>query len=147
MYRKTMFAAGLLIVAVGCGGGDGKQRLAPLTGTVTYHGKPVVGAHMTFIPDDTTLRPAIATTDANGRYVMETYEPKDGAAVGKGKLGISLRGPAKKFPPGAGEAVLEMLADVGDPLIPIKYFNPDTSGLHFDVKPRTNNVYDIELTD
>ena len=146
MSRKLALGVALAVAAAGCGG-DGKQRLAPLTGTVTYKGKPVVGASMTFIPDDTTLRPAIALTDADGRYVMETYEPKDGAAVGSGRIAISLRGPSKKVKPGMGDAALEQLAEAGDPLVPIRYFDPDKSGLRYDVKDRTDNRYDIVLTD
>jgi len=135
-----------LVPLAGCGR-DYKQQLAPLTGTVTYKGKPVVGAFMTFLPPDTALRPAIARTDASGNYVMETYEPRDGASVGSGLLAISLRGPSKKIKPGMGEAALEQLADAGDPSIPIKYFSHEKSGLKFDVKARTNNRYDIELVD
>jgi hypothetical protein len=144
--RNLTLAVVLAAAAGGCTG-DGKQPLAPLTGTVTYKGKPVVGASMTFIPDDTAMRPAIALTDASGRYVMETYEPRDGAAVGSGRLAISLRGPSKKIKPGMGDAALEQLAEAGDPLVPLRYFDPDKSGLRFDVKAKTGNRYDIELTD
>jgi len=135
-----------LMGAIGCGS-SGKQPLAPLTGTVTYKGQPVVGASMTFIPENKSYRPAIAITDKQGRYRMETYEPGDGAGVGLGKISLSLRGPAKKIPPGVGDAVLEQMADVGDPLIPLKYFKPETSGLEYEVKPNTRNVFDITLLD
>jgi hypothetical protein len=146
MCRNLTVAVLLVVAASGCSG-DGKQQLAPLTGTVTYKGKPVVGASMTFIPEDTKLRPAIATTDSAGLYVMETYEPQDGAGVGTGRLAISLRGPSKKIKAGMGEAVLEQLSEAGDPLIPPRYFDPDKSGLRFDVKAKTDNRYDITLTD
>jgi hypothetical protein len=146
VFRERLLLPFALLLAVGCSN-SGKQPLAPLTGTVTYQGKPVVGASMTFIPDNKAFRPAIALTDKEGRYRMETYEPGDGAGVGKGVISISLRGPAKSIPAGVGDAVLEQLSDVGDPLIPIKYFKPETSGLEFEVKPNTRNVFDITLTD
>lgn len=145
-------AAGLFVLAAGlvwgCGG-DGKQPLAPLVGTVHYKGQPVVGAHLSFLPDDKTLRPAVAKTDEQGRFRFETYEPRDGAAVGPGKIAISLRGPNKplKSVPGLGEAALEHLSEVGDPLIPLKYFDPEKSGITVEVKRGRENRLDIVLTD
>jgi hypothetical protein len=137
-------AAGLVVC--GCGG-DGKIPLAPVVGTVTYKGKPVAGAAISFIPETPGVRAGVGRTDKDGRYVIETYEPADGGPVGRCKVAISLRGPPKRLKPGLGEAAAEELLESGDPLIPTRYFDPDKSGLAYEIVKGRTNTFDIVLTD
>jgi hypothetical protein len=83
----------LLIALQGCGG----RTYAPVSGTVTLDGKPVVKAVVTFIPlpkpgSRDAGDSASGTTNEKGEYTLKTYTPqgwKDGAQVGKHKVSIS----------------------------------------------------------
>ncbi|HVK07427.1 MAG TPA: hypothetical protein VM597_01490 [Gemmataceae bacterium] len=143
----ALLAAALaVVVAAGCGD-DGKLPRAPVSGRVTYKGKPVVGAAVSFLPDTVGWRAGVGKTDEQGRYLLGTYDPDDGAPVGKCRVALSLRGPGKPLKPGLGAAAAEELMEMGDPLIPIRYFDPDKSGLTFTVEKGKDNVYDIDLRD
>jgi hypothetical protein len=143
---ELLAAAVLSLVAAGCGG-DGKLPRAPVSGRVTYNGKPVAGAAVSFLPETPGWRAGVGKTDDQGRYVLGTYDPDDGAPVGPCKVALSLRGPSKPLKPGLGAAAAEELMEMGPPLIPIRYFDPDKSGLVFTVEKGTDNVFDIDLKD
>lgn len=130
----------------GCGG-DGKVQRAKVSGTITYKGKPLVGANISFLPEKNGLPSGIGKTDANGKFVLGSYDPDDGAPVGRCKVAVSLRGPPKKLPKGMGEAFADQISDSGDPLIPLKYFSPESSGFSEEVVAGKNNVFTFELKD
>jgi hypothetical protein len=147
MMCSRWFAAGLFLLAaviVGCGGSDG---LAPVDGVVTYRDKPVPNATVVFMPDAPGTLPASGITDANGRYELMTTAPGDGAHVGKYRVTITARGPDKPLPanqlttglPGSNVAP-------GDPLIPVRYFVPENSGLTADVQSGGSSI-DFALTE
>jgi hypothetical protein len=131
-------AAGL----VGCGRGGG---LAPVSGTVTYRGQPVPGASVAFIPETVGALPASGLTDNTGRYELMTTVPGDGVPPGKYLVAITARGPDKPLPPGEASVVVGD-AVPGDPLIPERYFQPDTSGLTAEV-PAGGTTADFTLTE
>ena len=136
---------GLLLTVLVMGCGSSGVPIAKARGTVTFQGKPVIGAAVAFIPDNPGVVAALATTDANGVYDLATYDKKDGAPVGPCQVAISLRGPSPPLPPGLGEAAAETMKLPGRPLIPLKYFDPKTSQLKVEVKAGTNNVFDFDL--
>jgi hypothetical protein len=133
----------LSLLTVGCGGGS---TTAAVSGRVTYKGKPVPKANVSFVPAEGTGRAASGFTDDGGRYTLGTLSTSDGAAPGKYRVGVIARGPDR--PPKPGETGSGMPGEMmpGDPVIPVKYFTPDTSGLTFEVK-RGSNRYDIDLKD
>jgi hypothetical protein len=148
MYRNSGFMAAAFlvaaaVVAAGCGGG---AKTAPTSGRITYKGKPVAKAHVSFTPVEGDRRAATGLTDDDGRYTLETFAPGDGALVGHYRVSIIARGPDR--PPRPGEMGSGMPGEMmpGDPVIPTKYFAPDSSGLTFEVKPGKNQA-DFELTD
>jgi hypothetical protein len=65
---------------------------------------------------------------------------------GKYRVHIIARGPER--PPKSGEVVTGMPGEMmpGAPLIPQKYFAPDSSGLTFEVK-RGGNTANFDLAD
>ena len=148
MYSRliTLLAfLALLLPLAGCG--PKRPPLAKVEGTVTYKGKPVVGAAIAFLPEQQGLMSGRGKTDDKGHYVLETYDPGDGAIVGKHQVVLSLRGPSKPLRPDLGEAAAEVLKEMGPPLIPKKYFAPETSGLTREVVEGKKNVFDFELKD
>jgi hypothetical protein len=145
MIRSICFIAiccSLGAFVVGCGA---SSTAAPVSGTITYKGKPVANAHVTFAPEDGT-RPAEGQTDADGRFMLGTIAAGDGAKIGPHRVSVIARGPDR--PPKPGEVGSGMPGDrmPGNPTIPTKYFAPDTSGLTYEVK-RGRNTADFELKD
>jgi len=141
--------AALVLVAlahVGCGGQKGVP-VAKVRGTITYRGQPVAKASISFIPEQAGTVPALAVTDETGSYTLGTYAAKDGAPVGPCRVAISLTGPSPPLPPhlAAAEAAAETLRMPGKPLIPQKYFSPDTSGLRVEVLSGKDNVFNFDL--
>ena len=67
-----------LSIVVGCG--DGRPARIPVSGTVTYRGKPLDGANVTFVPKGS--RPASGQTDAQGRFTLQTFSSGDGVVAG-----------------------------------------------------------------
>jgi hypothetical protein len=121
----------LATVAAGCGRKDGR---VPVRGTVTYRGQPLPNALVVFMPETPGVLPSSGLTDRNGRYQLMTTVPGDGAAVGKHRVTITARKPDKELKGGA-RSVTGSATEPGAPLIPTKYFMPDTSGLTAEVKP------------
>ena len=80
-------SATFLVAMTGCGNGN----LAPVSGTVTYDGKPVPGLRVVFSPetigDDYAVGPySKGVTDENGRFTLATRHKDEGAFIGKHKL-------------------------------------------------------------
>src|SRR5437016_2684281 len=139
---------GLLVVGgLGCGGNPNRPPLAKVNGSLTYKGKPLAKANISFLPETKGIVSGLGVTDENGHYALSTYESNDGAPVGKHRVAISLRGPPEKVKPNMGDAYYEEMEGVGKPLIPQKYFDPAKSGLTADVQAGKTNVFDFELND
>ena len=92
----------VLAAAAGCGG---DQKLAPVTGTLTYKGKPVTNAYLRFRPE--FGRPSWGQTDELGHFKLNYDRDQDGAVVGKHKVWLEPRptaADAAAVMPGAGLA-------------------------------------------
>lgn len=84
--RGTLVAAGLAIMALGCGGTSGPP-LQPVTGTLTIDGKPVSNVQVSFMPTDPTGPVASGTCDASGRYELYSGQAnRKGAVAGSYKI-------------------------------------------------------------
>lgn len=90
----TFFVLGLAVTMLGCGG-NGRPRLAKVSGAVHLDGKPVEGVQvaMVFVTDAKAKyqRPSFAITDAQGKFTPQTYGKDDGLPVGKYKVGVQKR--------------------------------------------------------
>lgn len=140
-----LFLAGSLGLA-GCGGGE--PGLAGVQGRVTYKGQPVTQGEIYFTPDQPGTRAAQSPLDSDGRYQLGTFAPKDGAYAGSHKVSIISRGPDKPIPAKkAGSMLPEDMQGTGDPLIPRKYFSPESSKLSAEVAAGKSNTFDFELID
>lgn len=130
----------LAVVATGCGGSAG-PKLAETVGVVTYKGKPLPAAAIVLIPANGPA--SYGSTDANGAFTLSTTG-NPGAMVGPAQVAIT-----------AYQQLAEMKSEekltaadlkiMNTSLIPIKYGNPDTSGLKADVKPDTKNEFKFDL--
>lgn len=119
---------------------------APVTGTVTHKGKPIANANISFSPVEGTGRAATGITDNSGHFALGTFGTNDGALPGSYRVGIIARGPERAPRPGEVNSGMPGEMMPGDPIIPAKYFAPDTSGLTFEVK-RGKNSADFDIKD
>lgn len=141
---RSIFVAACLS-SLGCGGGDTPLRhvegLVPVTGTVTYNGKPLDGGTISFIPEDTDVKKQLvvnnprADIDSEGNYELSWSTEQVGALPGKYKVVVFLV-----------EGVTTETTEAKS-LIPAQYNNPATSGFKAVVKEDGDNVFDFALTD
>jgi len=114
---KCLACAAVCLLILGCESQDkNRPKTVPVSGTITYQGKPVDGAHISLTPVAPDGRSAYADTDANGQFKLATLEPGDGAMPGDYKVAIHKRVEGKD-------------------LLPAQYGNADTSGLTLTVPP------------
>jgi len=74
----------LTVVLLGCG----SSRTSPVEGEILLDGKPLAGASVQFVPQGKG-NDATGETDKNGRFVMSTFQPRDGVLPGSYKVVVS----------------------------------------------------------
>lgn len=127
-----------LLPLPGCGGSPDVDvpDTAAASGVVLYQGKAVNEADVTFHPQGEG-HPGVGRTDAEGRFVLTTYDAEDGAVVGTHAVTIRLM-------PTGGLPGMEAKS-TGAAAIPQKYADPSTSPLTAEVKPDEDNEFKFEL--
>jgi len=142
----------------GCGHSvrTGDHPVFPVEGVVTYKGKPVEGADVTFFNAEANLS-SFGRTDNAGKFRMTTYSSNDGAVAGKQIVTISkmvVASPAQPMPetsstayvpPGMGAPSIPVTPQSAE--IPIKYASQETSGLVAVIQESGPNEIRLELTD
>lgn len=119
----------------GCSGGD--RELIDVQGKITFQGKPVVGAVLSFVPSDVgmgvTQRPATAITDSEGVYRLKAYRDEFG------------------MPPGTYRvSVLCYEGSMADPesvryLVPQEYSKAETSGLVAEIPQHRSRPFELNF--
>jgi hypothetical protein len=126
----------LLAGAIGCG----PPLMGPVSGRVTFKGKPVPMAVVCFQPRSRQI--GVGVTDNDGRYRLSSKKPLDGAYGGRHAVSVypwqlavgqEPLDPAYTPPP----------EDRTD--IPSKYRTPHTSPLSADVVAGRENTIDLDL--
>ncbi|MEA1950518.1 MAG: carboxypeptidase-like regulatory domain-containing protein [Planctomycetota bacterium] len=84
-YRMLPVCLGIVLFAAGCG--PSRPKTVPVTGVVTLDGKAVGGASVMLTPNGDG-RPAMGMTDKEGKFSLKTFEPGDGAILGKHQLTV-----------------------------------------------------------
>jgi hypothetical protein len=77
----------LLILALAGCGAPGPVATHPVSGSVSYEGKPAAGVKVFLVPTSAPVPPEIpqnpyGVTDDSGRFKLTTYKDGDGAAEG-----------------------------------------------------------------
>lgn len=85
---RWVVAVALAAVLAGC---FSRSRPAtyPVSGTVTWKGRPVEGARVVFVPQDPGGQAAAGITDAQGRYRLTTFVEGDGALEGEYRVKVT----------------------------------------------------------
>ena len=137
-----------MLFFVGCGGGYGTSDVVatvPVSGTLTYQGKPLEHYQVVFMPVEGTAVPT-GVSDASGNFKVGTNDSGDGAPAGKYRLAVSFVGPQKE-----GAAGTEQIVDDPSKLpkpkirIPAKYNDPATSGLEQEIPAKGITDLKVEL--
>ena len=135
MYLKHCVVLGTCLLVLACMGcGPGGPAIESVEGTVTLDGEPLPNASVVFVPE--SGRPAGATTDSQGHYVLTFSEGRKGAMLGKHKVRISTARDPSETPD--GEPI-----PASPETIPMKY-NAQTE-LEFTVEAGKKNTADFEL--
>ena len=125
---RPWIVLGLLVsLLAGCD----KNPLAEVRGMVYYEGQPLPQGRIGFYPDEG--RPAYGEI-VEGKFQLTTIEAGDGALVGEHRVSIHSDAPTE-----------DPFADA-ESLIPLRYRDPDTSGLTAEVVPGPNLDLRFELT-
>lgn len=155
--RNVLWIAIVAAAVAGCGGSDartGSEPVYPVSGVITYKGKPVTGADVTFFNAEKNRSAFGKTDDKTGEYKLTTFSSNDGAVAGEHKVAVlkyeqpSATTPAANtesqayVPPAMGEST-EPKAAKSD--LPEKYGNQETSGLTATVKAEGANVVNLDL--
>ena len=87
----------VLLIALCCGCSGSEFTFAPVSGTVTLDGEPLVGADLVFAPlqsgDSINVGPAsIGKTDEAGKYQLTSIRGNEGAIVTKHRVSIAIKG-------------------------------------------------------
>lgn len=140
-------AFGLVAAIAGCGRTGPVADIAdtvPVSGTLTWQGKPLAGFRVTLIPV-AGIRASVGTSDDAGRFVLGTNDAADGAEAGQHKVAVvwSDYGSADD---GLGDVVDDPRKLPRPPMeIPAKYSNPETSGIVVDIPAGGTDSLQIDL--
>lgn len=128
-----------LVSSVGCQAKKPWEIAIPTSGTVTFDGKPISGAEVTFVPVGTdvpnSVRPS-ATTKADGTFKLTTHAQDDGAPVGEYQVSILWH---PLVDTGSGPSR-------GGNKLPERYSRPETSKITATVKPEGGAIPPFSLT-
>lgn len=137
LCQSTMAVVASLVslAAAGCR----KPDIVPVSGTVTFEGRPVPQAILQFLPESRPM--ASGGTNADGRYSLSTKRPGDGGYLGRHKVMIV------PWSPGDGDDPAEAAAARTRPRPDIpKRYRSATTPLSVEVTAKGPNVFDFELS-
>jgi hypothetical protein len=149
MLMNRCFWLTVLLCTLGCGG---RPATVPVQGVVRLDGQPLKRAAVQFVPEDSG-RDATATTDQDGRFVLSTFEPRDGAMPGNYKVVVTPVAPAQDPPKAmtADEAMAAAAAEAergpakpAHPGFPEQYTRADQTPLKQTVPATGDVVIDLK---
>jgi hypothetical protein len=86
----TLIAAFGAVIMTSCSTDDGMGKRFPVSGTVTYNGKPLENGKISFVSEDPKGIGASGSIE-NGSYSLSTGGGNDGARAGKYKVTITAK--------------------------------------------------------
>jgi hypothetical protein len=145
VIARGSMAIVLVQLLSGCSAGSKPYQTAPVAGLITLDGKPLAGAHVTFmpVPEAQSGRQsgpeASGDTADNGRYSLKTAFGDAGASVGKNRVMITTR--KTELDPTNPDRSKEVAKEQ----VPGKYFT-DQSPIYCDVSAGGTTAADFKLT-
>lgn len=132
-------SAAVLPVLSGCSGGKAAwEKTNPASGVITYKGKPIVDAELSFFPEDKTfpdtVRPKAKSTEG-GKFTVWTYAQGDGAPEGSYKVTVV-----------HNEVAVSKDTIVAKPNdLPVKYSKLDSTDIVVKIASGQNEIPSIDL--
>ncbi|WP_196782267.1 hypothetical protein [Bremerella volcania] len=140
-FSFLFLASASLMLCSGCFGEKGLET-APVTGVVTYNGKPLPYGRVSFRPQAGS--PATGEIQSDGSFSLSTYGNGDGAIVGKHQIAVT----ATEADAGTmAETAANTEMAVPKSMIPKKYTSFSTSELTAEVVSNGDNQFTLELKD
>jgi major membrane immunogen (membrane-anchored lipoprotein) len=157
-FRPMLVLPALLAMA-SCGSDDGLGKRYPVSGTVTYNGKPLEKGIISFVSEDLKQNIGASGQITDGSYTLSTGGNEDGAQAGKYKVTItakedylskaradfqkeSKQTESTYIPP----QFIAKAEATAKSLIPTGYGDPGTTTLTAEVKEKPNTI-DFKLSD
>ncbi|MFH1301831.1 MAG: hypothetical protein ABIK07_12290 [Planctomycetota bacterium] len=147
--RSLLF---ILLTAIGCTACSGttedkwtkdRPKTYPVTGTVTFEGKPLEGATIVFQSTGGTPQAAVGRSDKEGHFQLRTFKDGDGAIAGEHTVAITC---IKTEGPPEGANLDEVNVVIKETsLIPPIYGDVNKSGLTATVKADQENQVTFDL--
>lgn len=159
VMNRLMLFSGLVVACFIVGCGSDAPPTVPVTGIVTLDGKPIEGATVNFLSENTSIA-ASGQTDAEGKFSIKTFigaNSVDGAIVGVHKVSVVKTESSGQNAPTDPEEIKKMMAEMttnpaitsqikSKAVIPEKYNNPTMSNLTATVSDAGPNNVVLELT-
>jgi hypothetical protein len=136
--RSTQWLPLLTACVAGCGGESGPLPVHPVSGQVTFNGKPLAGAQVVFVPthpEKVSVRPT-GRTDQDGRFELTSFVARDGAPEGTYAVIVDWR---RMTPGPGGEAV------AGPNLIPPRFSEEQKTELRVQIQRGANELTPFQL--
>lgn len=150
MRLNLLVLSTVLLVIVGCSGDDIPETY-PVTGVVTFQGKPVEGASLSLVAKDPNGRSAGAMTDAEGKFSVSTYVSStanpEGAMSGEYLITVSKRSIEKLSEEMDAQEQMAEFMKRGAPkdLLPKIYQSPETTTLSVTVADAPPEPLELKL--
>jgi hypothetical protein len=141
---RILFLAAIVWTPLGCG--QSGPAYWPISGKVTFQGKPVGNGQIRFCNSKAGID-VVESLDAEGRYTVVTGKRK-GVPGGQYQVAVmpkldfsnvKCNKDGRPLP-----STMPSVSERNPPNIPAKYHDPATSGLTMTVKPESN-TFDVDM--
>ena len=138
MSLRLIGCLATLLLLAGCGTSSDRIETHPARGQVLWEGKPLAGALVVLHPQTTSSPaplPGRAETDAQGNFILGTYDSEDGVPAGDYVITVhwhQLAQDGGSFEPGPD-------------VVPAKYSDPIQTELKFSVAAGENQIPPLNL--
>ena len=84
-HAALALGVGAALLLCGCSDGSRRDPIFPVSGRLTFKGKPMSGAHIDFLPLNNPKPELVAGGIAgdDGAYRLSSYDPDDGSPAGE----------------------------------------------------------------
>jgi hypothetical protein len=141
-----MLSGTVVFCTVFPGCGSSRPETAPVSGRVTYRGRPVPCGRIAFQPEKGRL--AMGAIDPEGQYTLMTFKSGDGALLGQHRVTIEATRQSGDAPTPKSRKEEFRMGPVSPPaterLVPEKYSHLSTTPLKATVK-RGSNTLNFDL--